>query len=86
MIFKEAVKNAQINHQRSFGNKANIFEEELKIRKRKFIIKIYAKRVMCIAAISLLVAASVFYDLEGEESVAIILFLYSICLTVSAYI
>jgi Na+/phosphate symporter len=79
-------KNYQIIWQQSDENKMNIFEKELKKINRKLEIKIYTKRLMYIGAILLLVGASILYDFDGEEVMGIILFFYSIILTVSALI
>jgi len=67
-------------------NQANIFKKESTILKRKFIIKIYIKRAMFICGILSLFVASIFYDFNGEEGMGIILFLYSIILSASAFI
>jgi hypothetical protein len=79
-------KNFQIICQQSDENKMNIFEKELKYINRKLEIKLYAKRLMYIGAILLLVVSAIIYDFEGEVGMGIILFLYSIILTISAFI
>jgi hypothetical protein len=64
----------------------NIFEKELKAINRKLVIKTYTKRLMYSGTILMLVVAAILYDFDGEEGMGIILFLYSIVLTVSALI
>ena len=79
-------KNCQIICRQSDENRMNIFEKELKKINRKLEIKIYTKRLLYIGAILLLVGASILYEFDGEEGMGIILFFYSIILTVSALI
>jgi hypothetical protein len=79
-------KNNQITHHLSDGNKMNIFDKELKVINRKLEIKFYTKRLIYIGAVLLLVVAAILYDFDGEEGTGIILFLYSIILTISAFI
>ena len=79
-------KNFRIICHQSDDNKMNIFEKELKRINRKLEIKIYTKRLIYIGAILLLIGASILYDFDGEEGMGIILFFYSIILTVSALI
>jgi hypothetical protein len=79
-------KNNQITHHLSYGNKMNIYDKELKVINRKFEIKFYTKRLIYIGAVLLLVDAAALYDFDGEEGTGIILFLYSIILTISAFI